>query len=56
MAELPRHPDEGHGAGPDPARRGTPWRTISCVALAVVVVAAAAVLHLTGVLGAEAHS
>lgn len=60
MAELPSHPDEGHSAGPgsvaDPVRSGTRWKTVSWVALAAGVLLAVIVLHLTGVLGADAHS
>lgn len=56
MAELPTHPDERPGAGVDPVRSGSRWKTVSWVALAAVVVVAAVVLHLTGVLGAGAHA
>jgi hypothetical protein len=60
MAELPSHPDEGHSAGRRPmserVRSGSRWKTVSWMVLAVVVLAALIVLHLTGVLGAEAHS
>jgi hypothetical protein len=60
MAELPSHPDEGRSAGlgpvTDPVRSGFPWKTVPWVALAGVVLVALIVLHVTGVLGAEAHS
>ena len=60
MAELPSHPDEGHSTGlgpaPDPVRTTTRWKTVSWVILAAVLLVALVVLHLTGVLGAEAHS
>lgn len=56
MAELPTHPDERPAARVGPVRSGSRWRTVSWVTLAVVVVLAAVVLHLTGVLGAGAHA
>ena len=56
MSELPTHPHERPGARVDPVRSGSRWKTVSWVALAVVVVVTAVVLHLTGVLGAGAHA
>ena len=56
MSELPSHPDGGPGARVEPVRSRTRWKTVSWVTLAVVVVVAAVVLHLTGVLGAGAHA
>ena len=60
MAELPRHPEPVDGTGPQPdsqpVRRSPSWALASGVVLAVVVVLVVVVLHLTGALGAGAHS
>jgi hypothetical protein len=58
MADLPRHPDtdEPLGAPLEPgSKSGSPWGLYAFAFLAIVVVLALVVLHLTGVIGPGAR-
>jgi hypothetical protein len=56
VSELPSHPDAGNEPAARPAPKGSRARTALWVTLVVAVLIAVVVLHVTGVLGAEAHS
>ncbi len=56
MSDLPSHPEAGNEPAARSVRTGSRARSAVWVTLASAVVIVLVVLHLTGVLGAEAHS
>jgi hypothetical protein len=55
MPQLPSHQDTGPGVPEVPIAARSQRRKVSIVLVVVALVLLAAVLHLTGVLGAEGH-
>jgi hypothetical protein len=57
VTDLPRHPDAHDDMDADPSRPAAkrPWLIYVAIAIAVALFVVMIVLHLTGVVGPEAH-